>query len=161
MGSVHLSLAHKGTDAVAIAAYGSPAGIDIEAIVERDKDFLEAVFYPEELAMGGFGGEAGATGGGAARGESSRGESSRDEGSRGEGLSGKGMREEGSREQAGAEWATRCWVAKEAYGKYLGLGLQGNPKAYRIVEARGEVLRINDVVIQTMKYKNYIIGWTL
>ena len=130
MGSVHLSLAHKGTDAVAVAAYGSPVGIDIETIQERDAEFLEAVFYPEELALGGEGPTPGAGGG--------------------EGQS-----------FGRAEWATRCWVAKEAYGKYLGLGLQGNPKAYRIKEARGEVLRINDVVIQTMKYKNYIIGWTL
>ena len=60
-----------------------------------------------------------------------------------------------------AEWTTRCWVAKEAYGKYLGLGLQGDPKAYRIEEVRGDVLRIRDVVIKTIKHKNYIIGWTL
>ena len=140
MGSVHISLAHKGTDAVAVAAYGSPVGIDIETIQERDAEFLAAVFYPEELALGGDGlpgGERGASGG--------------ERGASGDDV------ERSDR----AEWATRCWVAKEAYGKYLGLGLQGNPKAYRIVEARGEVLRINDVVIQTMKYKNYIIGWTL
>jgi phosphopantetheinyl transferase len=116
MESVCLSLAHKGTDAVAFAAYGSSVGIDIESIAERDAGFLDSVFHPDELALGG-----------------------------------------GDR----AEWATRCWVAKEAYGKYLGLGLQGNPKGYRIEEVRGDVLRIKDVVIQTMKYKNYIIGWTL
>jgi malonyl CoA-acyl carrier protein transacylase/phosphopantetheinyl transferase len=117
MGSVHLSLAHKGTDAVAIAAYGSPVGIDIETIQTRDAEFLEAVFHPEEFALG-------------------------------EGMD-------------LAEWATRCWVAKEAYGKYLGLGLQGDPKAYRIEEVRGDVLRIRDVIIKTIKHKNYIIGWTL
>ena len=52
MGSVHLSLAHKGPDAVAIAAYGTPVGIDIETIQERDAEFIGAVFHPEELAMG-------------------------------------------------------------------------------------------------------------
>jgi len=117
MGSVRLSLAHKGTDAVAIAAYGSPVGIDIEAIQERDADFIEAVFHPEEIVLG--------------------------------------------ESMDLAEWTTRCWVAKEAYGKYLGLGLQGNPKTYRIEEVRGDVLRIRDVVIKTIKHKNHIIGWTL
>jgi 3-oxoacyl-(acyl-carrier-protein) synthase/malonyl CoA-acyl carrier protein transacylase/phosphopantetheinyl transferase len=117
MDSMYVSLAHKGTDAVAIAGYGSPVGVDIETIEEREPSFLAAVFYPEELALGG--------------------------------------------EMDMAEWATRCWVAKEAYGKYLGLGLQGNPKAYRIEEAKGDVLRIKEVVIKTIKYKNYIIGWTL
>lgn len=114
MASVNVSIAHKGTEAVAIASYGSSVGIDIEVIEERDADFCNSVFYPEELAMG-----------------------------------------------HGAEWVTRCWVAKEAYGKYLGLGLQGNPRLYRIEEVQGEVLRIKDVVIQTMKFKNYIIGWTI
>jgi len=129
MESMHLSLAHKGTDAVAIAVLGSPVGIDIETIMERDKEFLEAAFHPEELAMG-------------------------DNVHLGDGLSlGDGAGE--------AEWVTRCWVAKEAYGKYLGLGMQGNPRAYRIEDVRGEVFRIGGVDIQTMKYKNYIIGWTL
>lgn len=59
------------------------------------------------------------------------------------------------------EWATRFWVAKEAYGKYLGKGLQGNPKAYTVEEINGEELRINNITIKTIKHKNYIIGWTL
>ncbi|NQX40045.1 Acyl transferase domain-containing protein [Pedobacter steynii] len=60
-----------------------------------------------------------------------------------------------------AEWATRFWVAKEAYGKFLGKGLQGNPRAYVIEEIMGEELRINNIIIRTIKHKNYIIGWTL
>lgn len=60
----------------------------------------------------------------------------------------------------GPEWITRCWVAKEAYGKYLGLGLQGSPLRYRIRDIIGEDLFIEDIVITTFKYKNYIIGWT-
>jgi len=59
------------------------------------------------------------------------------------------------------EWATRFWVAKEAYGKYLGKGLQGNPKAYTIESINGEELTINNITIKTIKHKNYIIGWTL
>ncbi len=59
-----------------------------------------------------------------------------------------------------AEWITRCWVAKEAYGKYIGQGLKGNPKAYEIATINGAVLTINNIEIQTIIYKNYIIGWT-
>jgi phosphopantetheinyl transferase len=59
-----------------------------------------------------------------------------------------------------AEWITRCWVAKEAYGKYLGKGLQGNPKAYVVEAIEGGNLRIKDVIITTVKHNNYIIGWT-
>lgn len=60
-----------------------------------------------------------------------------------------------------SEWPTRFWVAKEAYGKYLGKGLQGNPKAYVVEEINDDELRINDIIIKTIKHNNYIIGWTL
>lgn len=60
-----------------------------------------------------------------------------------------------------SEWIARCWVAKEAYGKYLGKGLQGNPLAYKIDAIDGEDLRIKDIVIRTVKHKNFIIGWTI
>ncbi len=59
------------------------------------------------------------------------------------------------------EWATRFWVAKEAYGKFLGKGLQGNPKAYTVEKINGDELIINHITIKTIKHKNYIIGWTL
>ncbi len=60
-----------------------------------------------------------------------------------------------------AEWSTRLWVAKEAYGKMLGKGLSGNPKAFEIQRINGEELLIQDTTIKTIKLKNYIIGWTL
>nr|WP_199074998.1 type I polyketide synthase [Pedobacter sp. ASV19] len=113
---IQISIAHKGTDAVGIARYNSPVGIDIEQIEERSQGFYEMVFSESEQAL----------------------------------LAGKEKN----------EWATRFWVAKEAYGKYLGKGLQGNPKTYTIEEIRGEELRINDIFIYTIKHKNYIIGWT-
>ncbi|TCO24969.1 acyl transferase domain-containing protein [Pedobacter psychrotolerans] len=59
------------------------------------------------------------------------------------------------------EWATRFWVAKEAYGKFLGKGLQGNPKAYTVEKINGDELIINNITIKTIKHQNYIIGWTL
>jgi len=113
---IHVSIAHKGTDAVGIAQYDRPVGIDIERIEERSEGFDDLVFSEEEKAL----------------------------------LADKDK----------SEWATRFWVAKEAYGKYLGKGLQGNPKAYTVQEIRGEELRINDIFIKTIKHKNYIIGWT-
>jgi acyl transferase domain-containing protein/phosphopantetheinyl transferase len=59
------------------------------------------------------------------------------------------------------EWIIRGWVAKEAYGKYLGKGLQGNPKGYSITAINGDELQINDINIKTIKHNNFIIGWTL
>lgn len=113
---IHVSIAHKGTDAVGIAQYDRSVGIDIERIEERSEGFGDLVFSEEEKEL--------------------------------------------LADKEKAEWATRFWVAKEAYGKYLGKGLQGNPKAYTIQEIRGEELRINDIFIKTIKHKNYIIGWT-
>ncbi|MDR6786520.1 acyl transferase domain-containing protein/phosphopantetheinyl transferase [Pedobacter africanus] len=113
---IYVSLAHKGTDAVGIAQYDKPVGIDIERIEARSEGFCELVFSEAERTL----------------------------------LAGK----------AQDEWATRFWVAKEAYGKYLGKGLQGNPKAYVVSAVQGEELNISGIWIKTIKHKNYIIGWT-
>ncbi|MDN3548143.1 beta-ketoacyl synthase N-terminal-like domain-containing protein [Mucilaginibacter aquaedulcis] len=113
---IHISIAHKGTDAVGIARFDKPVGIDIETIEDRGEGFFNMVFSDAEISL----------------------------------LEYKDK----------AEWATRFWVAKEAYGKYLGKGLQGNPKAYTVQEIKGDELRINDIYIKTLKHKNYIIGWT-
>ena len=60
-----------------------------------------------------------------------------------------------------AEWSTRFWVAKEAYGKMLGVGLKGNPKQYEVKEIQDEHIIIENTTINTIKFNNYIIGWTL
>jgi len=57
-------------------------------------------------------------------------------------------------------WLTRAWVAKEAYGKYKGIGLMGNPKKIKIEEINGPNLRIESNWIKTIEFQNYIIGWT-
>ncbi|WP_026309806.1 type I polyketide synthase [Niabella aurantiaca] len=114
---IRVSLAHKGTDAVAVAASGRPVGIDIERIAVRTPDFMELACTAAERAL--------------------------------------------IRDLDPAEWSTRLWVAKEAYGKMLGLGLKGDPRAYEVKQIRGDELLINDTVIKTMQHKNYIIGWTL
>lgn len=114
---IHISLAHKDKEAVAIARSGTPVGIDIEVISEKNDGFTALVFHPEELAL--------------------------------------------ITAADRTEWIIRCWVAKEAYGKYLGKGLQGNPKKYKIDSINGNTLTIGDVTIQTIKHNNYIVGWTL
>ncbi|WP_440133849.1 type I polyketide synthase [Chitinophaga sancti] len=114
---IHLSIAHKGMEAVAIASRQQAVGIDIEEIQPQSEGFCELVFTATELALLPV--------------------TDRD------------------------EWIIRAWVAKEAYGKYLGKGLQGNPKAYTVTAINGEKLRINDINIQTLKHNNFIIGWTL
>jgi phosphopantetheinyl transferase len=113
---IHISIAHKGTDAVGIAQFDKPVGIDMETIEERGEGFFDMVFSDTEMTL--------------------------------------------LKDKDQAEWTTRFWVAKEAYGKYLGKGLQGNPKAYTVQEIKGDELRINDIYIKTLKHKNYIIGWT-
>lgn len=60
-----------------------------------------------------------------------------------------------------AEWSTRFWVAKEAYGKMLGTGLQGNPKRFEVKTILDEEnLIIEDCEVKTIKHNNFIVGWT-
>lgn len=115
--NIHISLAHKGKDAVGIAKSGKPVGIDMEIIEERSSGFYDLVFTAHELTL----------------------------------LKGKDQ----------AEWTTKFWVAKEAYGKFLGTGLKGNPKQFEVERITEDSLWINQTEIKTIKHKNYIIGWTL
>ncbi len=59
------------------------------------------------------------------------------------------------------EWITRFWVAKEAFAKCKGTGLEGKPKKFHIDKIEGQNLRLNDQWITTCKKENYIIGWTV
>jgi 3-oxoacyl-(acyl-carrier-protein) synthase/phosphopantetheinyl transferase len=114
---IHISLAHKGKDAVGIARSGKSVGIDMEIIEERSSGFYDLVFTDNELAL--------------------------------------------LKDKNQAEWTTRFWVAKEAYGKFLGTGLKGNPKKLEVEKITEDSLWINQTEIKTIKFKNYIIGWTL
>ncbi|MET3534998.1 type I polyketide synthase [Chryseobacterium limigenitum] len=114
---IHISLAHKGKDAVGIAQTGKSVGIDMEIIEERSSGFYDLVFTDNELVL--------------------------------------------LKDKNQAEWTTRFWVAKEAYGKFLGTGLKGNPKNFEVEKITDDSLWISQTEIKTIKHKNYIIGWTL
>ncbi|MFC3157266.1 Acyl transferase domain-containing protein [Chryseobacterium arachidis] len=114
---IHISLAHKGKDAVGIARSGKQVGIDMEIIEERSSGFYDLVFTDHELTL--------------------------------------------LKDKDQAEWTTKFWVAKEAYGKFLGTGLKGNPKQFEVEKITEDSLWINQTEIKTIKHKNYIIGWTL
>lgn len=114
---LHLSMAHKNHDAVAIVREGRAVGIDLEIIEPRSDGFQSLTFSPEELTL--LQAQTNLT-----------------------------------------EWLTRAWVAKEAYGKSIGKGLQGNPKKYTITAIHDQALCIADTWITTLKFNNYIIGWT-
>jgi 3-oxoacyl-(acyl-carrier-protein) synthase/phosphopantetheinyl transferase (holo-ACP synthase) len=117
LNGIEVSIAHKGSESVVMVS-DKPAGIDIEKIEARNKEFTDMAFTPHELDL----------------------------------LKGKDNY---------AEWTTRFWVAKEAYGKMLGLGLQGNPKQYEIESIDGEDLTIKNTIIKTAKHRNdFVIGWT-
>jgi 3-oxoacyl-(acyl-carrier-protein) synthase/phosphopantetheinyl transferase len=115
--NIHISLAHKGKDAVGIAKSGKSVGIDMEIIEERSSGFYDLVFTDNELVL--------------------------------------------LKDRNQAEWTTRFWVAKEAYGKFMGTGLKGNPKRFEVEKITDDSLWINQTEIKTIKHKNYIIGWTL
>ncbi|GAA5089615.1 type I polyketide synthase [Chryseobacterium ginsengisoli] len=114
--NIHISLAHKGKDAVGIARNGKLVGIDMEIIEERSSGFYDLVFTDHELTL--------------------------------------------LKDKDQAEWTTKFWVAKEAYGKFLGTGLKGNPKQFEVEKITEDSLWINQTEIKTIKHKNYIIGWT-
>ena len=113
---LEISLAHKGTDSVAIVS-NKNVGIDIESIEPRSDEFMNLSFTTSELEL--------------------------------------------LAERDLAEWSTCFWVAKEAYGKKLGLGLQGNPKRYEVKAIiSNDELVIEDCKVKLFRFKNYIIGWT-
>ena len=58
------------------------------------------------------------------------------------------------------EGITQWWVAKEAYGKSMGVGLQGDPRKYTISEVHDDSLKIKNTWIQTFKYNQFMIGYT-
>ena len=49
--NIHISLAHKGKEAVGIARYGKSVGIDMELMEERSSGFYDMVFTDKELTL--------------------------------------------------------------------------------------------------------------
>ena len=63
-------------------------------------------------------------------------------------------------DRGGDDGVIGAWVAKEAYAKMGGEGLQGNPKHFEITGFDADVLTVGDVAVQTAKIGDCIIGWT-
>jgi 3-oxoacyl-(acyl-carrier-protein) synthase/phosphopantetheinyl transferase/malonyl CoA-acyl carrier protein transacylase len=60
-----------------------------------------------------------------------------------------------------AEWVTRFWVAKEAYGKMLGVGLAGQPRRHEVDFLDGDDVCVEGTRITTkLVDERYIVGWT-
>jgi acyl transferase domain-containing protein len=57
-----------------------------------------------------------------------------------------------------AEWVTRFWSAKEAFAKSTGLGLQGDPKKFRIEECKKDRIRIQQAWVRTTKLGSFIVS---
>lgn len=64
-------------------------------------------------------------------------------------------------QQLDDQWTARFWVAKEAFAKMTGSGLEGNPKQFLVSEIDGQNLRVNDHWVSTRIVGTYIIGWTV
>jgi acyl transferase domain-containing protein/phosphopantetheinyl transferase len=58
------------------------------------------------------------------------------------------------------EWFTRLWTAKEAVGKLLGTGLDGNPRRFEVTDRTGERLLCRGIWVETRKDGDYVIAWT-
>jgi phosphopantetheinyl transferase len=62
--------------------------------------------------------------------------------------------------RADDEWKTRLWAAKEAAGKALGTGMQGDPRRLVLTAADGERLRIGERWVTTRRDGVYAYAWT-
>jgi phosphopantetheinyl transferase len=59
------------------------------------------------------------------------------------------------------EWRTRLWAAKEAAGKANGTGLAGNPRGLFLAAVERERMLVDGRRIQTRKFGDNIIAWTV
>jgi phosphopantetheinyl transferase len=62
------------------------------------------------------------------------------------------------------EWLTRLWAAKEAAGKRLGTGLDGNPNKLPITDRSGDRtgarLLCAGIWVETRRLGDHVIAWT-
>jgi acyl transferase domain-containing protein/phosphopantetheinyl transferase len=59
-----------------------------------------------------------------------------------------------------AEWMTRLWAAKEAAGKRLGTGLDGNPRKLPVTDRTGARLLCAGIWVETRRLGDHVIAWT-
>lgn len=62
-------------------------------------------------------------------------------------------------------WVTRFWVAKEAVAKAARTGLNGNPKAFEVLDIDGVALQVGDLWVDTgtvddQEGNELVVGWT-
>ncbi|MFF4972271.1 beta-ketoacyl synthase N-terminal-like domain-containing protein [Streptomyces sp. NPDC001083] len=147
--ALHVSIAHRGTTAVAMARTDGPCGIDIEEVTDRPAATLAVALGARERALLGTLVRGTASGAG---------------------------QESGTGSASGAErlWFTRFWAAKEAVAKARGTGLGGEPRRFEVtaaddtrlnVRVAGEDHRVRHCALtapqpSTGPGTEYVVAWT-
>ncbi|MEV6530421.1 beta-ketoacyl synthase N-terminal-like domain-containing protein [Streptomyces sp. NPDC051639] len=121
--ALHVSIAHRGTTAVAMARTDGPCGIDIEEVTDRPAATLAVALTTREREL--LGALVQQT-------PADPGHENEDRTEREPGV------------DAGAErlWFTRFWAAKEAVAKARGTGLGGEPKRFEVTAADATLLTV-------------------
>ncbi|MFE5136542.1 beta-ketoacyl synthase N-terminal-like domain-containing protein [Streptomyces fagopyri] len=182
--ALHVSIAHRGTTAVAMARTDGPCGIDIEEVTDRPPATLAVALTARERALlGTLVREAGTDG---AR------EPAHEPASTAEPEHERGAADPGADPDAGADpdpdpdaaaaaaaaaerlWFTRFWAAKEAVAKARGTGLGGEPRQFEVtaaddtrltVRAAGEDHRVRHCALTAPQPSagpgtEYVVAWT-
>ncbi|MCX4578330.1 polyketide synthase dehydratase domain-containing protein [Streptomyces sp. NBC_01571] len=143
--ALHVSIAHRGTTAVAMARTDGPCGIDIEEVTDRpDATLAVALTTRERELLGALVQKSGT------------------------------RHEPGAEAGAERLWFTRFWAAKEAVAKARGTGLGGEPKRFEVtaaddtrltVRTAGEDHRVRHCALtapqpSTGPGTEYVVAWT-
>ncbi|MFE2134795.1 beta-ketoacyl synthase N-terminal-like domain-containing protein [Streptomyces sp. NPDC059466] len=159
--ALHVSIAHRGTTAVAMARTDGPCGIDIEEVTDRPDATLAVALTTRERELLGFLVRRTVADTGHHHQDRDRNED-RDQ--------------NGSGADAGARrlWFTRFWAAKEAVAKARGTGLGGEPKRFEVtaaddtrltVRTAGEDHRVRHCALTAPQPSagpgtEYVVAWT-
>ncbi|MET8411672.1 beta-ketoacyl synthase N-terminal-like domain-containing protein [Streptomyces sp. NPDC005195] len=156
---LHVSIAHRGTTAVAMARTDGPCGIDIEEVTDRPAATLAVALGARERELLATLVQRAV----AATGHDNQNDN-------------QNANQNGNELGAGAErlWFTRFWAAKEAVAKARGTGLGGEPKRFEVtaaddtrltVRAAGEDHRVRYRALTAPQPSagpgtEYVVAWT-